>query len=82
MFPPTLGSDRPFQTHYHSVSGEILPNFYVKNICLVQKLTNLKHFIEICEQLFEKSLKMQKIKSLNVYWSFFETFNHMSYLKT
>ena len=26
------------QTHYHSISGEILPHFYVKNTFLAQKL--------------------------------------------
>ena len=37
------------QTHYHSISGEILPCFYVKNTFLAQKLTKLEHFKEIPE---------------------------------
>ena len=35
------------QTHYHSISGEILPHFYVKNTFLAQKLTKLGSFKEI-----------------------------------
>ena len=46
------------QTHYHSISGEILPHFYVKNTFLAQKLTKLEHFKEIPENLIEKSLKI------------------------
>ena len=87
--PPTLGSDRPLQligvkitkscrnmleTHYHSISGEILPHFYVRNTFLAQKLPKLEHIKEIPENLIEKSLK---IKSTNVCWSFFETFCHV-----
>ena len=29
------------QTHHHSISGEILPHFYVKHIFVDQKLTEL-----------------------------------------
>ena len=65
------------QTHYHSNSGEILPHFYVKNTFLAQKLTKLEHFKEITENFIEKSLKIQKIISTNVCWSFFETFCHV-----
>ena len=48
------------QTHYHSISGEILPQFYVKHTFLTQKLTKLEHFKEIPENLIEKYLKIQK----------------------
>ena len=65
------------QTHYHSISVEILPHFYVKNTFLAQKLTKLKHFKEIPVNVIEKSLKIQKIKSTNVCWSFLETFGHV-----
>ena len=65
------------QTHYHSISSEILPHFYVKNICLAQKLTKLEHYKEIRENLIEKSLKIQKFKSTNVCWSFFDTFYYV-----
>ena len=41
------------QTHYHSISGEILPHFYVKNTFLAQKLTKLEHFKEIPENFVE-----------------------------
>ena len=34
------------QTPYHSISGEIIPHFYVKNTFLAQKLTKLEQFIE------------------------------------
>ena len=53
------------QTHYHSISGEILPHFYVKNNFLAQKLTKLEHFKEIFENVIEIYLKIQKIKSTN-----------------
>ena len=58
-------------------SSEILLHFHVNNICLAQKLTKLQHFKEITENLIEKSLKIQTIKSINVCWSFFETLNHV-----
>ena len=45
------------QTHYHSISGEILPHFYVKNTFLAHKPTKLDHFKEIPENLIEKYLK-------------------------
>ena len=61
------------QTHYHPISGEILPHFDAKNTFLAQKLIKLEHFKEIPEKLIEK----QKIKSTNVCWSFFETFCHV-----
>ena len=48
------------QTHNHSISGEILPHFYVKNTFLAQKLTKLEHFKETHENLIEKSLEIQK----------------------
>ena len=55
----------------------ILPHFYVKNTFLAQKLTKLEHSKEIPEKVIEKSLKILKIKSTNVCWSFFETFCHV-----
>ena len=42
------------QTHYHSISGDILPHFYVKNTFLAQKQTKLEHFKEIPEHLIKK----------------------------
>ena len=52
------------QTHYHSISGEILPHFYVKNTFLAQKLKKLEHFKEIPEM----SLKnLSKYKKLSLY---------------
>ena len=65
------------QTQYHPISGEILPHFYEKNTFLPQKLTKLEHFKEIHEHFIEKSLKIQKVKSTNVCWSFFQTFCHL-----
>ena len=47
------------QTHYHSICGEILTHFYVKNTFLAQKLTKLEHFEEILDNFVEKSLKIQ-----------------------
>ena len=64
--PPTRGSDRPL--HYHSIYGEILPHFYVKNNFLAQKLIKLELFKEILENVIEKSLKIQKFKSTNICW--------------
>ena len=58
-----------YQTHYHSISCEILPHFYVKNIFLAQKLTKLEHFKEIPENLIEKSIKVKKKRSTTVCWS-------------
>ena len=46
------------QTHYHSISGEILPHFYVKNTFLAQKLTKLEHFEVIPKDFNDKSLKI------------------------
>ena len=57
------------KTNYQSISGEILPHFCVKNTFLAQKLRKLEHFKEIAENIIEKSLKIQKIKSTNVCWS-------------
>ena len=48
------------QTHYHSISGEILPHFYVKNTFLPQKLTKLEHFKEIHENFVENLSKYKK----------------------
>ena len=45
------------QTHYHSIYGEILPHFCVKNTFLAQKLTKLEHFKEIPENFIEKFSK-------------------------
>ena len=50
------------QTHNHSISGEILLHFYVKNTSLAQKLTKLDHFKEIPENVIEKSLKIKTKK--------------------
>ena len=61
-------------TRYHSIAGEILPHFYVKNNFLAQKLRKLQLSKEILENVIEKSLKIQKIKSTNVCWSFFRHF--------
>ena len=55
------------QTHYHSISGENLPHFYVKNTFLAQKLTKLEHFKEILENVIETSFKIQKNKSTTIY---------------
>ena len=55
------------QTHYHSISVEILPHFYVKKTFLAQKLTKLEHFKEILENVIETSFKIQKNKSTNIY---------------
>ena len=67
--------------HYewsHSIlSGEILPQFYVKNTFLAKKLAKLEHLKEIPENFIEKSLKIPKIKSTNVFRSFFEPFYHV-----
>ena len=65
------------QTYHHSISGEILPQFNVKNNFLAQKLTKIEHFKEILENVIEKSLKIQKIKYTNICWSFIETFCHV-----
>ena len=48
------------QTRCHSISGEILPHFYVKNTFLAQKMTKLEYFEEIPENVIEKSLNIQK----------------------
>ena len=48
------------QTHSHSISGEILPHFYVKKTFIAQKLTKLEHFKEIPENIIKKSLKVRK----------------------
>ena len=65
------------QTNYHSTSGEILPNIYVKNPFLTQKLKKLQDFKYISENVIEKSQQMQRFKSINVFWSSFETFHHV-----
>ena len=49
---------------YQSISGEILPNFYVKNSFLAQKLTKLEHFKEIPENFILKCLKIQQQKNI------------------
>ena len=46
------------QTHYHSISGEILPHFYVKNIFLAQILSELEHIL-----CLTKSMKTLQRKS-------------------
>ena len=48
------------QTHSHSISGEILPHFYVKKTFIAQKLTKLEHFKEIPENFVENLSKYKK----------------------
>ena len=64
----------PYYKWYQSLSGEILPHFYVKNIFLAQKLTKLEQFIENLSTFQKEIAKNLKNKFLNIIWSILDPF--------
>ena len=66
----------PFYKWYHSLSGEILPHFYVKNIFLAQKLTKLEQFKENLSKFQEEITQTLNNKFLNILWSILDPFTY------
>ena len=64
------------QTNYHSISGEILPHIYVKNIFLDQKLTKLEQFKENLSNFQKEIAQTFNKKLLYGLWSILDPFTY------
>ena len=66
----------PYYKCYHSLSGEVLHNFYVMNIFLAQKLTKLEQFKENLSKFQKEIAQTLNNKFLNILWSILDPFTY------